>query len=337
MDNDLIRSLLLQLKNGMSIEYCSDVVAHHLNLIQQAGWIDGDVLYLDGRPYGPMKLNWSGHEIADLLSDEFKWEQLKAKENLEFSFTIIIDLMKVNEMNSDKPVLMSSENHDGLKLEDLLVKVKQEVSEKINKIINDPSPQAQIVVRNNLAIIEHLGAAEALQRTSYVGLDAMRTKFLTCFIFLRYKDTNDLVFDEFFLYMARGAGKNGFVSALVNYFISELHGIDFYNVSIVANSEKQAKTSFTEVYNVIDMNDDLKAYFKHQKAVIESIDTKSIFQFHTSNASTKDGLRDGCVVYDEVHEYENNEVVDVFSGGLGKVKDSREFLLVQTVLSGMDL
>lgn len=152
-------------------------------------------------------------------------------------------------------------------------------------------------------------------------------KFLTCFIFLRYKVTDDLVFDEFLIYMARGAGKNGFISALVNYLISELHGIDFYNVSIVANSEKQAKTSFTEVYNVIDMNDDMKGYFKHQKAIIESVDTKSIFQFHTSNASTKDGLRDGCVIYDEVHEYENNEVVDVFSGGLGKVEDSREFFI----------
>lgn len=152
-------------------------------------------------------------------------------------------------------------------------------------------------------------------------------KFITCFIFLRYKDTDDLVFDEFFIYMARGAGKNGFISDLVNYLISELHGIDNYNVSIVANSEKQAKTSFTEVFNTIDTNDDLKSYFKHQKAVIESVDTKSIFQFHTSNASTKDGLRDGCVVYDEVHEYENNEVVDVFSGGLGKVRDSREFFI----------
>lgn len=110
-------------------------------------------------------------------------------------------------------------------------------------------------------------------------------KFLTCFIFLRYKDTDDLVFDEFFIYMARGAGKNGFVLALVNYFISELHGIDYYNVSIVANSEKQAKTSFTEVYNAIDVNDDLKAYFKHQKAIIESVDTKSIFQFHKQTSA----------------------------------------------------
>ncbi|KYD02650.1 hypothetical protein B4102_0244 [Heyndrickxia sporothermodurans] len=78
-------------------------------------------------------------------------------------------------MSINKTVLMSSENHDGWKLEDLLAKVKQEVSEKINKIINDSSPQAQLVVRNNLAIIEHLGAAEALQRSSYIVLDAMRT------------------------------------------------------------------------------------------------------------------------------------------------------------------
>lgn len=160
----------------------------------------------------------------------------------------------------------------------------------------------------------------------YFTLQPFQT-FLTCFVFLRYKDTDDLVFDEFFIYMARGAGKNGFISALVNYLISEMHGIDFYNVSIVANSEKQAKTSFTEVYNAIEMNDTLKGYFKHQKALIESVDTKAIFQFHTSNASTKDGLRDGCVIYDEVHEYENNDVVDVFSGGLGKVRDSREFFI----------
>jgi hypothetical protein len=73
-----------------------------------------------------------------------------------------------------KQVLMSNENHNGWKLENLLAQVKLEVSQKINKIINDTSPQAQLVVRNNLAIIEHLGAAEALQRSSYVVLDAMK-------------------------------------------------------------------------------------------------------------------------------------------------------------------
>lgn len=149
-------------------------------------------------------------------------------------------------------------------------------------------------------------------------------KFITCFVFLFY-DSDELVFDEHFHYEARGAGKNGYLSSLSNYFISPLHGIDFYNVSIVANSEKQAKTSFAEVYNKIDMEETLQEHFVHKKAVIESRKTKSIFQFHTSNASTKDGLRDGCVIFDEIHQYESSEVVDVFTSGLGKVKHPRIF------------
>ena len=152
-------------------------------------------------------------------------------------------------------------------------------------------------------------------------------KFLSAFIFLKYKEDDSLVFDEFFLYMARGAGKNGFLSALSNYFISELHGIPFYSVSIVANSEKQAQTSFKEVYNVIDMNEPLQAHFIHQKAKIESVATKAELNFHTSNAATKDGGREGVIIYDEIHQYENGEIVDVFSGGLGKVKHAREFFI----------
>lgn len=44
---------------------------------------------------------------------------------------------------------------------------------------------------------------------------------------------------------------------------------------------------------------------------------------------SKDGGREGFIIYDEVHRYENNDIVDVFSSGLGKVKHPREFLLVQ--------
>lgn len=151
-------------------------------------------------------------------------------------------------------------------------------------------------------------------------------KFKVCFIFLFYED-GTLVFDEHFHYEARGAGKTGFISTLANYFISELHGIHFYNVSVVANSEKQAKMSFTEVYNTIDMDDKLKEHFKHKKTVIESNGTKAEFQFHTSNAGTKDGLRDGCVIFEEVHRYEDSEIVDVFSSGLGKTPLPRVFYI----------
>lgn len=151
-------------------------------------------------------------------------------------------------------------------------------------------------------------------------------KFKVCFIFLFYED-GTLVFDEHFHYEARGGGKTGFISTLANYFISYLHGVNFYNVSVVANSEKQAKMSFTEVFNTIDMDDDLPDYFDHKKAQIEGRETKSVFQFHTSNAKTKDGLRDGCVIFEEVHGYEDSEVVDVFTSGLGKTIYPRIFYI----------
>ncbi|MCL42455.1 terminase large subunit, partial [Listeria monocytogenes] len=51
------------------------------------------------------------------------------------------------------------------------------------------------------------------------------------------------------------------------------------------------------------------------------------FKFQTSNAKTKDGGREGCVIYDETHEYEDRQIIDVFSGGLGKVANPREFFI----------
>lgn len=160
----------------------------------------------------------------------------------------------------------------------------------------------------------------------YFALQPFQT-FLSCFVFLRYKEDDTLVFDEFLIYMARGAGKNGWISSFSDFFISDLHGIENYNISIVANSEKQARTSFLEVYNKLSSDDKYKESYKIRRETIENTITKSVFQFHTSNAGTKDGLRDGCVIYDEIHQYEDSAIVDVFASGLGKVADSRQFYI----------
>lgn len=152
-------------------------------------------------------------------------------------------------------------------------------------------------------------------------------KFIAPFIFLFFKEDDELFFEEFFISMGRGGGKNGFITTLATYFISPLHGIRNYNVSVVANSEKQAKVSFDESFNKIDAEKGLQKSFDHKKAQITGVATKSVFTFQTSNASTKDGGREGCVIYDEIHEMENRATVDVFSGGLGKVANPREFFI----------
>ncbi len=160
----------------------------------------------------------------------------------------------------------------------------------------------------------------------YFKLDPFQ-KFLTAFVFLFNKNDQTVFYEQFLIEMARGAGKNGLISTLAHFFISPLHGIPRYNVSIVANSEKQAKVSFQEVYDVIDLHEVLGNMFQKTKLEIKSNDTKSVMQYHTSNASTKDGLRDGCVIYDEIHQYENSDTVNVFSSGLGKVPNAREFFI----------
>ncbi|CAN7411426.1 terminase large subunit [Peribacillus frigoritolerans] len=152
-------------------------------------------------------------------------------------------------------------------------------------------------------------------------------KFIAAFVFLFHKEDDSVYYEQFLIMMARGAGKNGFISALSHFFISPLHGIPRYNISIVANSELQAKTSFKEIYDVIESNKVLEDLFYRTKVEITGNDTKSVLQYHTSNAGSKDGLRDGCVIYDEIHRYENSDVVNVFSSGLGKVENPREFFI----------
>ena len=152
-------------------------------------------------------------------------------------------------------------------------------------------------------------------------------KFLYTFVFLFYKETGRVFYRKILWLVARGFGKNGKVSALCNFLIGPLHGIDEYNISLVANSEEQAKTSFDEVYSAIGRGGTLSKMFKRTKTQIRSNKTNAILKYRTSNGETKDGLRDGAVVFDEIHQYESNKDVAVHISGLGKKKNPREFYI----------
>lgn len=142
-----------------------------------------------------------------------------------------------------------------------------------------------------------------------------------------YYDDGTLVWDTFFLYMGRGGGKNGFISAVSWYLTTSFHGIKEYNVDIVANSESQAKTSFEDVYNTIEDNKKLQKAFYYTKEKIVYKKTRSYIKYNTSNARTKDGLRPACIIFDEIHEYENYDNIKVFKSALGKKKHCRTFMI----------
>lgn len=156
-------------------------------------------------------------------------------------------------------------------------------------------------------------------------------KFANCFIFgLRWKEDRSLVFDRFLFLVGRGAGKNGFFSYDSFYMMSKQHGIPNYNIDIVATSEDQAKTSFEDVYNMLEEPENerrLGRAFYRSKVLIQNRSTKSRLKYNTSNARTKDGKRPGCVMFDEVHEYDNYDTYKVFTSAGGKVPDYREFFL----------
>lgn len=143
-------------------------------------------------------------------------------------------------------------------------------------------------------------------------------------VFHRFGD--QLFFNQIFIMAGRGFGKNGLISALSLYFISEYHGVYKYNVDIVANSEEQATTSFNDVYEAIE--DRLgkaraKQLFDYNKEHIKYRKTRADLRYRTSNGDTKDGGRPGVVIFDEVHAYKNYDNIKVFTGGLGKVPRPR--------------
>lgn len=152
-------------------------------------------------------------------------------------------------------------------------------------------------------------------------------KFLITFVFLFFKKNGRVFYRKHLWMLGRGGGKNGLISVLTHFLIGPHHGIREYNISIVANSEDQAKTSFDETYNVIGRNSILKSMFYRTKEKITSNKTDSILKFRTSNGETKDGLRDGAVVFDEIHQFESNKDVRVHISGLGKRKNPREFYI----------
>lgn len=152
--------------------------------------------------------------------------------------------------------------------------------------------------------------------------------FLFCFVDgVFYKDSGDLVFDEHFWYMGRGSGKNGLITCVSFYLKSEKHGIRNYDIDIVATSEKQAKTSFEEEYDIVDNNPKLQRLFDYTKEQITYKKTNSTLRYCTSNSKTHDGGRPGAVIFDEVHGYENYENLKVHLGGLGKVPNPRRFYI----------
>ncbi len=139
-----------------------------------------------------------------------------------------------------------------------------------------------------------------------------------------YKQNGQLRFPTLFMYVGRGAGKNGYLSFEDFCLLTPTNGVMNYHIDIFAMTEDQAKTSWEEVYDVLENNKaKMEKHFHWTKEVIVNLKTNSKFRFRTSNHKSKDGGRPGKVDFDEYHAYENETLVGVASTGLGKVDHPR--------------
>lgn len=168
-------------------------------------------------------------------------------------------------------------------------------------------------------------AVELIER--YFGMKLLPWElFVLALVHCYYSSTDSVVFDEFYIMMGRGNGKNGFISGVAWYLSTHYHGVKEYNVDIIANSEDQAQTSFNDIYNMLESTwSKSKKFFYKTKEEIINLKTRSYIKYNTSNARTKDGKRSACLIFDERHEYENSKNIGVFSSGFGKRKHSRIF------------
>lgn len=131
-------------------------------------------------------------------------------------------------------------------------------------------------------------------------------------------------FPDLMILVARGAGKNGYLAFEDFALISPYNDIQEYDIDICATAEEQARTSFDDIYNVLENPKDgktkakLKKCFYWNKQQIVGRKNRSKIKYRTNNAKSKDGLRSGKVDFDEVHAYESYDNIKVFTTALGK-------------------
>lgn len=176
---------------------------------------------------------------------------------------------------------------------------------------------------------ERIEKGLALQKYFPFELFAWERFLFALIVGVRYKETDAVFFTDIRIIVGRGAGKNGFISFLCFYFLSPQHGVPHYDIDILANSERQAKRSFQDVYEVVcenpkkELRGALRSNYYATKEVIQGRITKSTLEYNTSSKRGKDSKRSGCVIFDEKHEYTDTENINTLQSGLGKTKDAR--------------
>lgn len=126
--------------------------------------------------------------------------------------------------------------------------------------------------------------------------------------------------------MGRGAGKDGFIGFDAFCSVSPYCEARKYDVDICANLEEQAKRPLFDLLEVLDNTaqaEKLRKHYYHTKEVIQGKKNGGSIRGRTNNPKSRDGMRSGKIIFNEVHQYENYDNITVFATGQGKTDNPR--------------
>lgn len=141
-----------------------------------------------------------------------------------------------------------------------------------------------------------------------------------------WEETGQPRWPDLFCMVGRGAGKDGTIAIESFLLTSPYNGIREYDVDICANNEEQAirpVQDLTSFFEVPSVQKKVQRFYRWTKEKIISLKTRSVIKGRTNSPKGKDGLRSGIVIFNEIHQYQNYDNINVFTTGLGKKQHPR--------------
>lgn len=155
-------------------------------------------------------------------------------------------------------------------------------------------------------------------------------KFLTALWDCTYwKDSGLPRWPTLLAMLGRGSGKDGFISFSSMCSVSPYCEVPRYDVDICANLEEQATRPVTDLVEIVGNQADpkrrkvLDLHFYHTKQVVQGRKNRGAIRGRTNNPKSRDGMRTGKAIFNEIHQYENYANITVFRTGQGKVAHPR--------------
>lgn len=131
-----------------------------------------------------------------------------------------------------------------------------------------------------------------------------------------------------FCMIARGAGKDGFISFDAFCSISPYCESPRYDVDICANLEEQAMRPVEDLVDALERpmgktRKLLDKHYYHNKLLVRGKKNGGTMRGRTNNPKSRDGMRTGKAVFNEIHQYQDYNNITVFRTGQGKVPHPR--------------